>query len=111
MILDLLSWACLIGGGLLSLTGGIGIHRLPDFYSRLHAAGITDTLCAALILLGLAFQAGLALATVKLFLVFIFLFFTSPTAAHSLAKAAMHGGLVPVTVTEKAGPGESEADR
>ena len=93
MMLEALSWICLLLGAALGIVGGIGIHRFPDFYTRLHAAGITDTLCAALFLLGLGFQAGMSLATLKLFLIFIFVFITSPTASHSLASAAMHGGL------------------
>jgi len=95
MIIDILSWICLFAGGVLGIIGGIGIHRFPDFYSRLHAAGITDTLSAMLILLGLGLQAGLSLATFKLALIFIFLFFTSPTASHALANAALHSGLKP----------------
>ena len=95
MIIDILSWVCLLGGGLLGVVGGIGIHRFPDFYSRQHATGITDTLCAMLILLGLALQAGMSFAAFKLALIFMFLFLTSPTASHALANAAMHGGLKP----------------
>ena len=95
MILETLSWICLLLGAVLGIVGGIGMHRFPEFYTRLHAAGITDTLCAALFLLGLGFQAGLSLAAFKLFLIFIFIFITSPTASHSLANAAMHGGLQP----------------
>ena len=95
MIIDALSWILLVSGGLVGIAGAIGIHRFPDFYSRLHATGITDTLCAMLILLGLGLQAGLTLAAFKLALIFIFLFFTSPTAAHALANAAMHSGLKP----------------
>ena len=95
MIIDILSWVCLLGGGLLGVVGSIGIHRFPDFYSRQHATGITDTLCAMLILFGLGLQAGISFATFKLVLIFIFLFLTSPTASHALANAAMHGGLKP----------------
>ena len=95
MIIDILSWFCLLGGGLLGVVGGIGIHRFPDFYSRQHAAGITDTLCAMLILLGLGLQAGMSFTAFKLALIFMFLFLTSPTASHALANAAMHGGLKP----------------
>lgn len=95
MILDILSWICLLGGGLLGVIGALGIHRFPDFYSRQHAVGITDTLCAMLILLGLGLQADESLAVFKLALIFMFLFFTSPTASHALANAAMHGGLKP----------------
>ncbi len=95
MMLDLLSLLLLVGGGLVGIIGGIGIHRFPDFFSRLHAAGITDTLCAAMILLGLALQAGLSLVSFKLLLIFAFLMFTSPTASHALANAALHGGIKP----------------
>jgi len=96
MIVEVLSWICLLLGGLLGIVGGIGMHRFPDFYTRLHAAGTTDTLCAALFLLGLGLQAGITLASFKLFLIFAFIFFTSPAASHSLANAAMIGGLKPV---------------
>ncbi len=95
MIIDALSWIFLVAGGLVGIIGAIGIHRFPDFYSRQHATGITDTLCAMLILLGLGLQAGLSLAAFKIGLIFLFLFFTSPTATHALANAAMHGGLKP----------------
>ena len=97
MIFEVLSWICLISGGILGIIGGIGIHLFPDFYSRQHATGITDTLCAFLILLGLGFQAGISLAAFKLALVFLLLVLTSPTASHALAHAAMHSGLKPFT--------------
>ena len=95
MIIDILSWICLLSGGVLGVVGGIGMHRFPDVYSRQHAAGTTDTLCATFILLGLGLQAGLSLAAFKLALIFILLFITSPTASHALANAAMHSGLKP----------------
>ncbi len=97
MILDVLSWILLLTGGLAGIIGGLGIHRFPDFFSRLHAAGITDTLCAAAILSGLILQAGFTLVSFKLLLVFVFLMLTSPTASHVLANAALHGGLQPIT--------------
>ena len=95
MLIDVLSGICLVLGGLLGIIGGIGMHRFPDFYTRLHAASITDTLCAAFFLLGLVLQAGLTLASFKLLLIFVFIFLTSPTATHSLANAAMIGGYKP----------------
>jgi len=101
VIIDILSWICLLAGGALGIVGGIGIHRFPDFYSRLHAAGITDTLCAMLILLGLGLQAGWSIAAFKLALIFVFLFFTSPTASHALANAALHSGLKPRLDSDK----------
>ena len=95
-IVDGLSWICLVTGGFLVLVAGIGLLRLPDFFTRLHAAGITDTMGAGLVLLGLALQSGLSIVTVKLLLFFGFLIFTSPTATHAIAKAAMHGKLRPL---------------
>lgn len=101
MIVDILSWVCLVGGGVVGIIGGIGIHVFPDFYSRQHATGITDTLCALLILLGLGLQAGLTLAAFKLVLVFLLLFITSPTASHALANAAMHSGHKPILASSE----------
>jgi multicomponent Na+:H+ antiporter subunit G len=92
---DLLSWALLLAGSLFVMIGGVGILRLPDFYTRLHAASVTDTAGAGLIMLGLMLQAGFSLVLVKLVLVLAFLFFTSPTSAHALARAAMSGGVKP----------------
>lgn len=96
VVVDLLSWACIVAGSLFAVIGGIGIHRFPDFFTRLHAAGVTDTMGAVLILVGLMVQAGATLIAVKLFLILGFLMFTSPTATHALAKAALHGKLRPV---------------
>ncbi len=68
----------------------------------MHATGVTDTLCASLILVGLMFQAGWSVALSKLFLILAFLLLTSPTATHAIARAALHGKLEPVL----APPGE-----
>jgi multicomponent Na+:H+ antiporter subunit G len=89
LLLDLMSWIALLGGVFFIAVGGIGILRLPDFYTRLHAAGITDTLGAGLILLGLMFQGGWTQVTIKLILILGFLWFTSPTATHALVRAAV----------------------
>ena len=91
--LDLVSWICLVIGSLFCLIGGIGMLRMPDFYTRGHAAGVTDTLGAGLILLGLMFQAGFGLVAVKLAMVLFFLFVTSPTSTHALFKSAYAKGL------------------
>ena len=93
--LDIASWVSIIGGGVFLLIGGLGVLRLPDVFSRMHAAGITDTLGAGLITVGLMFQAGPNLITVKLILMLIFVFFAAPTATHALAQAALSVGLKP----------------
>lgn len=95
MLLDLASAFCLAAGSLFAIIGGIGLLRFPDFYSRLHAAGVTDTLGAALILVGLMLQATQYSVIFKLMLVLVYLLFTSPTASHALARAALQGGFRP----------------
>ena len=95
LFVDIVSWACILTGSFFAVVGGIGIVRLPDFYSRLHGGGITDTMGAGLILLGLMFQAGPTLVTVKLLTIFFFLFITSPTSCHALASSALAHGLEP----------------
>jgi multicomponent Na+:H+ antiporter subunit G len=95
LLIDMLSWALLLAGGLFGVLGGLGLLRFPDFYTRLHAAGVTDTLCAMLIIAGLVLQAGLGLLSLKLVLILLFLLFTAPTATHALARAAMVDGLQP----------------
>jgi len=100
---DLLSWLCLAAGGFFCMVGAFGMLRMPDFYTRMHAASVTDTLGAGLILLGLILQAGLTLVAVKLVMIGLLLFFTSPTATHALAKAAMGRGLKPVLADTPSG--------
>jgi multicomponent Na+:H+ antiporter subunit G len=95
-VLDALSWICLLGGAGFLLVGAIGVLRFPDFYSRLHAVSICDTLGAGLVLVGLMLQGGFSLVTVKLLLMFYFMIFTGPTAVHALAEAALQGKLKPV---------------
>ena len=89
----LLSWVLLGSGALFCVVGGVGLLRMPDFWARAHAAGINDTLAAGLILLGLMLQAGFGLVTVKLVMVLIFIYITSPTAGHALYRAAHAHGL------------------
>ena len=94
-VLDIASWILLLCGSLVMITGATGMIRLPDFYTRLHAAGVIDTLGCMLIVFGLALQAGFTIVTIKLVLIVVFILFTSPAAAHALAKSALHGELKP----------------
>ncbi len=98
--LDILSWVCLIAGSVFCLIGGLGLIRLPDFYSRMHGGGITDTLGAGLVLIGLMFQGGGALVTIKLVMILLIALLASPTSTHAVAKAAYKSGLKPVLQDE-----------
>ncbi len=96
LLRDIASWALLVSGGGFCIIGGLGLLRLPDVFARMHAAGITDTLGAGLILAGLMLQGGLSLVTVKLFLILVFLLYTNPTSTYALANAAYRQGLAPL---------------
>tara|TARA_R110002072_G_scaffold4663_6_gene32515 strand:- start:13963 stop:14292 length:330 start_codon:yes stop_codon:yes gene_type:complete len=108
--MDILQWLSailLLSGCALGIIGAIGILRFPDFYTRMHAAGVTDTLCAGLFFGGLMLHFGLTLASAKLLLIFLFMLFTCPTASHALAKSARHGGLEPWLKNQQAAGGRS----
>ena len=82
-------------GLLFILTAVIGILRLPDFYSRLHAMGKCDTLGVVLVLLALALYHGLSLNSVKILLIAVAIWLANPTATHALGRAALRAGFTP----------------
>jgi multicomponent Na+:H+ antiporter subunit G len=101
VFLDIASWALLAAGGAFCVIGGVGVLRMPDFYTRAHAASVSDTLGAGLVLLGLLLQAGSVLVAGKLAVIGLLIFFTSPAATHALAKAALGRGLQPLLDREQ----------
>jgi len=109
MALDVLSWFFLSVGGFFVLVGGIGALRMPDLYSRMHAASVTDSLGAIMVIVGIMLQAGLTLATIKLFAILLFLLLTSPTSSNALASAALLAGTKPLAKHRSADDKESEA--
>lgn len=94
-VLSFISALCIGLGVFLGITGAVGIARLPNFFTRLHAASVTDSGCAIFILLGLMFQSGFSIPTLKLVFILVFLLITSPTASHALAKTALDCGAEP----------------
>ena len=95
-ILELCSALCIVLGSVLCLSGGVGVLRFPDFYTRMHAVGVTDTLAAGMILIGLMLQSQDSLVIIKLVLILLMTLFINPTASHALAKAAIHNSLFPL---------------
>ena len=85
MIIDALSWFLLVSGSVFCIISAIGVLRLPDYFSRIHAAGILDSTGTG----------ALILVTVKLLMILAIIVITGPTATHALARAALHGGLTP----------------
>ena len=95
LILDIASILCFVIGTVALITGSLGLLRLPDVYSRIHAAGIIDTAGVGFIVLGMMLQAGVSLTSAKLALIVFFLFFTSPISAHAIAMMAHKFGVKP----------------
>jgi multicomponent Na+:H+ antiporter subunit G len=98
----------LVGGGfvaagaLLAAIGALGVLRFPDVFTRIHAASITDTGGASLVILGLCLIAGLTPLTLKLLLVWVFVMLATPAAANALANAAFSSGETPWTAGDRA---------
>ncbi|HIF51457.1 MAG TPA: monovalent cation/H(+) antiporter subunit G [Thiotrichaceae bacterium] len=95
-LINIISGVLIISGALAIIVGLIGVFRMPDFFTRLHAASIVDTMGTMLILFGMMLYSGFNIVSVKLLLILIFILVTTPTAAHALAKSALHGGLKPM---------------
>ena len=88
--------ALLLIGAVLAIIGTVCVLRFPDFYTRLHAASVTDTAAATLALLGMALLAPSFAVVFKLGVVWLFLFLTGPTSSHAIANAAHVAGLQPL---------------
>ena len=104
---NILSWILLVSGGAFCIIGAIGLLRMPDPYTRLHASSVIDTLGVGLILVGLALQAGITLISAKLVVIGLLVFFTSPVAGHAVARAMIHRDVKPVLVDQEKKGAES----
>jgi multicomponent Na+:H+ antiporter subunit G len=91
----------IIAGTFFMFTAALGLIRMPDFFTRLHPAGVADSLGAPMVLTGVAILNGLTLFSGKIILLMLFILITSPTACHALAKAAAFSGLIPVKRRKK----------
>ncbi len=107
---DLLSAVLVLAGGFFLVAGGLGLVRLPDLFTRLHAAGVGDTLGVGLFILGFMFLTDFGSVTAKLALVLLFVLLTGPVATHALAKAALHGGERPIASERGASNPRGEVD-
>jgi multicomponent Na+:H+ antiporter subunit G len=95
VFLNFLCWILIISGSFFVIVGAFGTYRFPDFWSRLHAASITDSAGVILLLIGMGVYSGLTLITFKLLVIGLFLFITGPTSTHAVANAALVSGLRP----------------
>ncbi len=100
VLLDILSWIALVAGGFFYLVGAIGLIRMPDVFTRMHATSVSETLGVGLLMLGMLIQAGLTLVGVKLLITLGVLLVTGRVATHALARAALHDGEKPLLTDE-----------
>lgn len=85
--------AVVLLGSAFMVIGALGVVRMPDVFTRLHAASVSDTFGVGLILIGLILVGGLTLVSVKLAFLLAFLFLTGPVATHAVARAALDAGV------------------
>jgi multicomponent Na+:H+ antiporter subunit G len=102
-LIDLVSWVLILTGSFFIVVGAIGVVRMPDVYTRMHAASVTDTLGAGFLFAGLMLQAGLSLVALKLGFILVLLFFIGPVATHALAQTALHAAVKPLLTEDRRG--------
>ena len=103
----------MVGGVFFLTVSSLGLLRFPDFYSRTHAVGKSETLGTMLVIIGLAIYNGWELSTFKVLFIVIFVLIANPTATHAIARAALRTGLQPWTLKSKqnkGAKGESRSD-
>ena len=93
MIREILVSLFLIIGGLLSLVAAIGLIRLPDLFTRMHAATKTGTVGVSVIVIAMMIHFGNLTVTSRGILVIAFFLLTAPVAAHMIGRAAYRSGV------------------
>jgi len=113
-IINVLSGVLIVAGAFFIVVGAIGLVRMPDVFTRMHATSVTETAGAGLLLVGLMLQAGLTLLTLKLLFVLFLFLLTAPVATHALAQAALTYGIKPILSEDRrdgdAAPDSGKAD-
>ncbi|MEQ9824501.1 MAG: monovalent cation/H(+) antiporter subunit G [Puniceicoccaceae bacterium] len=95
ILIEYLSMALLGVGAFFLTLGSVGIIKMPDFYRRLHAVSMSDTLGIILMTSGMILKAGLSLMALKLLTIFLLMAITNPVGSHALSRAALRSGLKP----------------
>jgi multicomponent Na+:H+ antiporter subunit G len=102
LAITILSWAAILLGSFFTLVGALGLVRMPDIFTRMHAASVTDTAGAGLLVLGMMLQAGVSLTALKLLILFALFFFTGPVVTHALAQTCLHEKIRPLLAEDSA---------
>lgn len=107
LVIDIASWVCILLGSFFTIVGAFGLVRMPDVFTRMHAASVTDTLGVGFLILGMGLQAGLSLVALKLLFLLALFFFTAPVITHALAQACLHENIRPMLTEDRRSRGAS----
>jgi multicomponent Na+:H+ antiporter subunit G len=103
LAVELASWVLILLGSFFTVVGAFGLVRMPEVFTRMHAASVTDTLGVGFLILGMCLQAGFGLVTLKLVFLLALFFFTGPVVTHALAQACLHEGIKPLLAEDRRG--------
>ena len=84
-VINIIAGLFILAGFFFFFTATLGLLRLPDFYTRLHATGKGDTLAVLYSLIGLAIYHGFNITSAKLLFIAVFMFLAQPTATHAIS--------------------------
>jgi multicomponent Na+:H+ antiporter subunit G len=103
VILELASWALISAGSFFTVVGALGLVRMPDVFTRMHAASVTDTLGVGFLIAGMCLQAGFSLVSVKLLFLLVLFLFTVPVVTHAVAQACLYEKVEPILAEDRRG--------
>jgi multicomponent Na+:H+ antiporter subunit G len=101
VLVEIASWLCILLGAFFTLVGAFGLVRMPEVFTRMHAASVVDTLGVGFLILGLGLQAGFSLIGLKLLFLLALFFFTGPVVTHALAQACLHENVQPALTEDR----------
>ena len=108
VVLDIVGWTALVAGGLFCVIGAIGLNRMPDVFTRMHATSVSDTLGVGLLILGMLSQTDDWTVAVRLVMILLVLLTTGAVASHALARAALHDGEKPLLAKDDGALAETD---
>lgn len=103
LAVEVASWGAILLGSFFTIVGAFGLVRMPEVFTRMHAASVTDTLGVGFLILGMSLQAGFGLVTLKLLFLLALFVFTAPVVTHALAQACLHEGIKPKLAEDRRG--------
>jgi multicomponent Na+:H+ antiporter subunit G len=109
LVLDIASWALILLGACFVLVGALGLVRMPEVFTRMHAASVIDTAGAGFLVSGMLLQAGFGLTLLKLLILMALFFVTGPVVTHALAQTCLHEGVEPLLAEDRRRPPSAPA--